>query len=142
MTTDTPAAPAATATRQQVLALWQHAAQNPDPVNTLAGIVAYLAHVGAEPITEAEKAAVTGALATRGKCKGRLRASPPSYFGDNRLSAVAWDALQPNGYKVRFTGALYARDPACSSLHHKLSAVAWPSWLDLDCFNLKSAGVW
>jgi hypothetical protein len=91
-------------------------------------------------LTPAEHNAVLASLASTGKNKGRLTAKPkPGYRFP--LENAAWNAIQPNGYKVQIGNLFFLRGEA-KALYEKLSAHKWPLWLDPDAHALDQLGVW
>lgn len=91
-------------------------------------------------LTDTERAGVILALNSR---TGQLKAKSPSAFGTpvERLACAAWQAIQPNAFKVSIGTCLFLRDDA-RALYDKLSKVRWPDCFDEDKQALKALGVW
>lgn len=112
------------------------ATKNKPDINRIADIVAKT--VGG--LTDTERAGVLLALNSR---TGQLKAKCPSAFGtpDEKLACAAWQAIQPNAYKIKIGTLLYLRGEA-RDLYDKLSKVRWPDCFDKDKQALKALGAW
>ncbi len=91
-------------------------------------------------LTEAERAGVILALNSR---TGQLKAKSPSAFGTpvEKLACAAWQAIQPNAFKVSVGTCLFLRGEA-RDLFDRLSKVRWPDCFDKDKQALKTQGAW
>jgi hypothetical protein len=98
---------------------------------------AIAARAGLDPV---EREAVLKALSKAGPNRGRLLKHAPSKWKDP-LPQVAWNAIQPNFFKVQVSSFLFARGPE-KVLLEKLLAKSWPVWLDSDAAALVDLGVW
>ena len=109
-----------------------------EPVRVMAPTI----NVDAIAITIAERVGVAvepvrAALSGSGKHAGRLLSKCPS----EELAAAAWQAIQPNPFKVSIGRLFFLRGEA-KVLFDKLSAHDWPDWLDRDKHALVRFGVW
>jgi len=102
-------------------------------------IIAILKEQG-EDITPARENAIKKAFVSRGKNKGYLKASPPSFF-DEQLAYAAWSGMQPNGYKVK-PWSLMSLGKEGKDFFLLLSKYSWPTRLDRDSHVLDQMGVW
>lgn len=87
-------------------------------------------------LTKEELEAIDKAFSTRGKTKGFLKAKcPPG------LSGAAWQAIQPNPFKLSFCRCLFFSDTE-KELFSKLADIKFPIDLDYDRAILDKCGAW
>jgi hypothetical protein len=87
-------------------------------------------------LTKDEQNAISHAFSTKGKTKGYLKANcPPG------LSGAAWQAIQPNTFKISFCRCLFFSDTE-KELFTKLADIKFPKDLDYDRNLLEKCGAW
>ena len=91
-------------------------------------------------LTEQDKKHIQGAFGVRGAYKGYLTKNKPNN-NKKPLSAAAWLAMQPNGFKISIGAIMFLTDEQ-KELYSKLDKFKYPAWLDKDKETLSNLGVW